>query len=157
MLSPTAADAAGPALASMLIYLLMAVVLALKPQGLFPRTLMKLAQPRDRDGAGPAAARGGAAARVALNQPFYLDLVRRIMIFAIAAASLNLILGYGGMVSFGHAAYLGVGAYAVGILAHLRHLRTAGCSCVGRGRRPRRWSRSRSARCRSAPAASTSS
>jgi branched-chain amino acid transport system permease protein len=53
-----------------------------------------------------------------LNQPFYLDLVRRIMIFAIAALSLNLILGYGGMVSFGHAAYLGVGAYAVGVLAH---------------------------------------
>ena len=52
------------------------------------------------------------------NQPFYLDLVRRIMIFAIAAASLNLILGYGGMVSFGHAAYLGVGGYAVGVLAH---------------------------------------
>ena len=54
----------------------------------------------------------------AIDQPFYLDLVRRIMIFAIAALSLNLILGYGGMVSFGHAAYLGVGAYAVGILAH---------------------------------------
>jgi branched-chain amino acid transport system permease protein len=54
----------------------------------------------------------------ALGEPFYLDLVRRIMIFAIAALSLNLILGYGGMVSFGHAAYLGVGAYAVGILAH---------------------------------------
>ncbi len=53
-----------------------------------------------------------------LGQPFYLDLVRRIMIFAIAALSLNLILGYGGMISFGHAAYLGVGAYAVGILAH---------------------------------------
>jgi len=52
------------------------------------------------------------------NQPFYLDLVRRIMIFAIAALSLNLILGYGGMVSFGHAAYLGIGAYAVGVLAH---------------------------------------
>jgi len=52
------------------------------------------------------------------NQPFYLDLVRRIMIFAIAAASLNLILGYGGMVSFGHAAYLGIGGYAVGVLAH---------------------------------------
>ncbi len=54
----------------------------------------------------------------AFNQPFYLDLFRRIMIFALAAASLNLILGYGGMVSFGHAAYLGIGAYAVGILAH---------------------------------------
>jgi branched-chain amino acid transport system permease protein len=54
----------------------------------------------------------------AVNQPFYIDLFRRIMIFAIAALSLDLILGYGGMVSFGHAAYLGVGAYAVGILAY---------------------------------------
>jgi len=53
-----------------------------------------------------------------LGQPFYLDLLRRVMIFAIAAVSLNLILGYGGMVSFGHAAYLGIGGYAVGILAH---------------------------------------
>jgi branched-chain amino acid transport system permease protein len=52
----------------------------------------------------------------AIGQTFYIDLVRRIMILAIAAVSLNLILGYGGMVSFGHAAYLGVGAYAVGIL-----------------------------------------
>jgi branched-chain amino acid transport system permease protein len=52
-----------------------------------------------------------------MGQPFYIDLVRRIMILAIAAISLNLILGYGGLVSFGHAAYLGVGAYAVGILA----------------------------------------
>jgi len=54
----------------------------------------------------------------AFDQPFYLDLFRRIMIFAIAALSLNLILGYGAMVSFGHAAYLGIGAYAVGILAY---------------------------------------
>ena len=54
----------------------------------------------------------------ALDQPFYLDLLRRVMIFAIAATSLNLILGYGGMVSFGHAAYLGIGGYAVGILMH---------------------------------------
>ena len=38
--------------------------------------------------------------------------------FAIAAVSLDLILGYGGMVSFGHAAYIGVGAYAVGIFSH---------------------------------------
>jgi len=53
-----------------------------------------------------------------LDQPFYLDLLRRVMIFAIAAISLNLILGYGGMVSFGHAAYLGIGAYAVGVLGY---------------------------------------
>ena len=53
---------------------------------------------------------------LAIGQPFYLDLTRRIMILAIAAVSLNLILGYGGMVSFGHAAYLGIGAYTVGIM-----------------------------------------
>lgn len=58
------------------------------------------------------------AAAAYFEQPFYLDLLRRVMIFAIAAVSLNLILGYGGMVSFGHAAYLGIGGYAVGILAH---------------------------------------
>ena len=53
-----------------------------------------------------------------LDQPFYLDLATRILILAIAAASLNLILGYGGMISFGHSAYLGIGAYAVGIPAY---------------------------------------
>ncbi len=46
-----------------------------------------------------------------------LTLFTRIVIFALAAASLNLIMGYGGMMSFGHAAYLGIGGYAVGILA----------------------------------------
>jgi branched-chain amino acid transport system permease protein len=49
---------------------------------------------------------------------FVLTLFTRIIIFALAAVSLNLIMGYGGMMSFGHAAYLGIGGYAVGILAH---------------------------------------
>jgi branched-chain amino acid transport system permease protein len=49
---------------------------------------------------------------------FVLTLFTRIVILAIAAVSLNLILGYGGMMSFGHAAYLGIGGYAVGMLAH---------------------------------------
>jgi branched-chain amino acid transport system permease protein len=48
---------------------------------------------------------------------FALTLFTRIVIFALAAVSLNLIMGYGGMMSFGHAAYLGIGGYAVGILA----------------------------------------
>jgi len=52
-----------------------------------------------------------------LDEPFYPTLFARIMIFAIAAVSLDLILGYGGMVSFGHAAYLGIGGYAVAILS----------------------------------------
>lgn len=47
---------------------------------------------------------------------FYLGLAARILIFALAATSLNLILGFGGMVSFGHAAFVGVGAYTAGIL-----------------------------------------
>jgi branched-chain amino acid transport system permease protein len=51
------------------------------------------------------------------DQPFYITLFTRIAIFAIAATGLNLILGYGAMVSFGHALYLGIGAYAVGILS----------------------------------------
>ena len=49
--------------------------------------------------------------------PFYTDLGRRMMILAIGALSLNLIMGYGGMISFGHAVYVGIGAYAVGICA----------------------------------------
>lgn len=52
------------------------------------------------------------------GQPFYLDISSRIMILAMAAVGLNLIVGYGGMVSFGHAAYVGIGAYSVGIPAY---------------------------------------
>jgi branched-chain amino acid transport system permease protein len=54
----------------------------------------------------------------AIGQLFYITLFTRILIFAIAALGLNLILGYGAMVSFGHALYLGIGAYAVGILSY---------------------------------------
>lgn len=49
--------------------------------------------------------------------PFLLTLITRMLIYALAAVSLNIILGYGGMVSFGHAMYIGIGGYAVGILA----------------------------------------
>jgi branched-chain amino acid transport system permease protein len=52
-----------------------------------------------------------------IGNNFALILFTRIVILAIAAVSLNLIMGYGGMVSFGHAAFLGIGGYAVGILA----------------------------------------
>ena len=53
----------------------------------------------------------------AIDQGFYISFATRILIYAMAAASLNLVLGYGGMVSFGHAAFFGAGAYIVGILA----------------------------------------
>ena len=48
---------------------------------------------------------------------FLMSLFTRIVILAMAAVSLNLIMGFGGMVSFGHAAYLGIGGYVVGIMA----------------------------------------
>ncbi|KAA2314215.1 branched-chain amino acid ABC transporter permease [Pseudooceanicola sediminis] len=51
----------------------------------------------------------------ALGDPFLTVIASRMLVFAIAALSLDLILGYGAMVSFGHAAYVGVGAYAVAI------------------------------------------
>lgn len=53
-----------------------------------------------------------------LDEPYYINLFARLMIWAIAAISLNLILGYGGMISFGHALYLGIGAYTVGIFSY---------------------------------------
>ncbi|MGV6876184.1 branched-chain amino acid ABC transporter permease [Pseudochelatococcus sp. B33] len=47
-----------------------------------------------------------------------LGLFTRIVIYAIAAVSLDLIIGYGALVSFGHAMFFGLGGYAVGIVAH---------------------------------------
>ncbi len=52
------------------------------------------------------------------DDSYWPNVFMRTMIWAIAAISLNLILGFGGMVSFGHAVYLGIGAYSVGILTY---------------------------------------
>src|SRR5262249_54485400 len=52
-----------------------------------------------------------------LGEAYVLSLVTRVMIFAIAALALDLLVGYGALVSFGHAAFVGLGAYAVGIIA----------------------------------------
>ncbi|NYT83760.1 branched-chain amino acid ABC transporter permease [Alcaligenaceae bacterium] len=54
---------------------------------------------------------------VMASEPFVVTLITRILIFAIAALSLNLILGYGGLVSFGHALFLGLGVYSAAILS----------------------------------------
>ncbi|AMM24927.1 branched-chain amino acid ABC transporter permease [Variovorax sp. PAMC 28711] len=48
-----------------------------------------------------------------LGLEFYVGFVRRVLVVALAAASLNFILGFGGMVALGHAAFIGVGAYTV--------------------------------------------
>jgi branched-chain amino acid transport system permease protein len=55
-------------------------------------------------------------AALAIGQPFYVVFATRVLIYALIASSLNLLIGYGGMVSFGHAAFVGAGAYAVAVL-----------------------------------------
>lgn len=52
----------------------------------------------------------------AMDQGFYIGFATRVLIFALAASSLNLVLGFGGMFSLGHAAFFGAGAYASAIL-----------------------------------------
>jgi len=52
-----------------------------------------------------------------LGEPFYITLGARILVYALAAMALNLVLGFAGLVSFGHAMFMGLGCYAVGILS----------------------------------------
>ena len=56
-------------------------------------------------------------AAIEAGKPFYVTLATRMAILALAAVGLNIALGLGGLVSFGHAAFFGVGGYAAGILA----------------------------------------
>ena len=53
----------------------------------------------------------------AVGEPFYITLATRIAVLALAAVGLNIALGLGGLVSFGHAAFFGLGGYAAGILS----------------------------------------
>ena len=112
-MSASAASQTGRSLAPMLIYVLMAGVLFFRPTGLFPVEAMRVAP----IAAGflllalaPLAARFGPEA-------YLLNLASRALVFAIAAMSLEFVLGQAGLISFGHAAYLGIGAYAVAILS----------------------------------------
>jgi branched-chain amino acid transport system permease protein len=50
-------------------------------------------------------------------QHYLMDLAGRVMVFSVAALALDLLVGYAGLISFGHAAFIGIGAYAVGILS----------------------------------------
>jgi branched-chain amino acid transport system permease protein len=51
-----------------------------------------------------------------IDQLYYVTMASRILIYALAATSLNLVLGYGGMISFGHAAFVGAGAYTGSVM-----------------------------------------
>lgn len=75
----------------------------------------------------------------ALGETFYVGVVSRIMVFAIAASALNLVFGYGGLVSLGHALFLGLGAYSVaipsvyGVDNGLVHVAICVASCAAAG------------------------
>jgi branched-chain amino acid transport system permease protein len=115
-----------PRISIVLIFVVMAVVLIVRPWGLLGRP------------EGPARAAGGAAAleapawrlrpawglglvgallvAPAVLPTFYVILLVEMLAFALFATSLHLLMGTGGMVSFGHAAYFGLGAYGAALL-----------------------------------------
>jgi branched-chain amino acid transport system permease protein len=107
-------------------FVVMAAVLVLRPQGLLgkPWTDLRTA-PAEAESLRPWSRAGKTAAIVALvalaalplaTGGYVLVLAIDVFVFALFAASLHFILGPGGMVSFGHAAYLGLGAYGAGLL-----------------------------------------
>src|SRR5216684_2171923 len=116
-----------PSLALFLIYLVMAFVLLVRPQGLFG-IKHGSAAPAVTGVSAPATRRTRAAGLLALAAmlvfPFLVTdypraLIAEIYIFAIFAMSLDLLLGFTGLMSLGHAAFFGLGAYAVAILGTL--------------------------------------
>jgi branched-chain amino acid transport system permease protein len=124
-----------PKITLVLVFLLMALVLSLKPSGLMGREDTASRQApvvpahavppgHERPLSWTAARRLApiAAAVLLLGLPLIADAYRtkvaiEVLIFALAAFSLNLLVGTGGIVSFGHAAFFGLGAYAAGLLA----------------------------------------
>jgi len=116
-----------PQISIVLLFLVMAVVLVLRPHGLMGRP--EDVQPRAHPAEPPVlrvrelwAVLGGLLVAGALALlplalgAYALNVASEILIFALFAASLQFIMGLGGMISFGHAAYLGLGAYAAAML-----------------------------------------
>jgi len=116
-----------PEISIVLLFAVMAVVLVLRPQGLLGRPELQahpthgesepLLVPPGRWAALAAAAGVAAlAALPAVAGGYVLSVATEILVMALFAASLQFVLGVGGMISFGHAAYLGMGAYAAALL-----------------------------------------
>ena len=118
-----------PSLALFLIYLTMILVLLVRPQGLFGIKYADITIPSAVSvTAVPSTPRtrtvGLLALTVLVALPFAISdysrsLISEIFIFAILAMSLDLLLGFTGLMSLGHAAFFGLGAYAVGVLGNM--------------------------------------
>jgi branched-chain amino acid transport system permease protein len=109
-------------------FIVMAVVLVLRPWGLLGRPLAEARGGPLAEGFGFASRKLMLIVVVALaivpllSDGYALVLLTDVLVFALFAVSLHLLLGPGGMVSFGHAAYFGLGAYAAGLLFLRAHL-----------------------------------
>jgi len=114
-----------PRLTLVLIFLVMAAVLLVRPRGLLGRredhapppgaSLPSLGAPTGRGGAWALASLALLAAAPLLGQAYLLTVLVDMLVFALFAQSLQLLMGRAGIVSFGHAAYLGIGAYAAAL------------------------------------------
>ena len=117
-----------PEITLVLVFLFMAVVLVIRPHGLLGRAeeappTPPAAGPAMAPAAGavgwiPAALLALLAAAPLLAGDYALILLTEVVILALVAASLHLLIGLGGLVSFGHAAYFGLGAYGAALLVH---------------------------------------
>jgi branched-chain amino acid transport system permease protein len=117
-----------PKITLVLVFLLMAIVLVLRPQGLLGRPEAPSSKPPVPEGfmllrppAGQTLKVAGGVGVILLLLPLVADaytakVAIEVLCFALAAFSLAFLIGNGGLVSFGHAAYFGVGAYAAGLL-----------------------------------------
>ncbi|HEV7265061.1 MAG TPA: ABC transporter permease [Falsiroseomonas sp.] len=117
-----------PKITLVLVFLLMAVVLVVKPWGLLGRPEPAagraalpegILHPRGFGGVERALlllAIGATLALPLFGDAYALKVATEVLVFALAAFSLNFLVGNGGIVSFGHAAYFGLGAYAAGLL-----------------------------------------
>lgn len=117
-----------PKITLVLVFLLMAVVLVVKPWGLLGRPEAAAGRAALPEGILSVRAFGvperiiaAIAIAAMLAVPIFGDaytvkVATEVLIFALAAFSLNFLVGNGGIVSFGHAAYFGLGAYAAGLL-----------------------------------------
>lgn len=116
-----------PNMTLVLLFAIMAVILVVRPWGLLGRP-EAMASPPPAEltslAAGPGlrlvvlAVAAVLAALPAIAGDFTLQVMSEIFIFALYAASLQFILAVGGMISFGHAAYLGLGAYGAALAVH---------------------------------------
>lgn len=116
-----------PKITLVLVFLLMAAVLVVKPWGLLGRPEAAagravlpegILDPGRMDWAGKALAVVPLVVMLALPMidAYAVKVGTEVLIFALAAVSLNFLVGNGGIVSFGHAAYFGLGAYGAGLL-----------------------------------------